>query len=222
MNILIIDDQPKIVNFLRIGLEEGGHFVHTAEDGKEGVLRAATRNYDLILLNWILPTVSGIEVCQAIRVSDTQTPIIFITTKDTLEDTIVALEHGANDYIKKPFSLEELISRIMAYERKGQNSEREYWLSDINIKMNTYKVFKSGREVLLTRKEFLLLAYLLRHKGQVCSRTDIIKEVWSSDYEYDPGIIDVFMSNIRKKLRISATDERLRTVRGIGFIANES
>ncbi|OXA69065.1 hypothetical protein B0A67_20120 [Flavobacterium aquidurense] len=222
MNILIIDDQPKNVDFLRLGLEDEGHFVHTAEDGQEGVLRATTRNYDLILVSWILPSASGMEVCQAIRVSDIHTPIIFLTVKDYLEDTIIGLECGANDYIKKPFGRAELLSRIMVYEKKGhKKSEREYRLSDIIINMSSYKVFKADREVVLTRKEFLLLAYLVRHKGEVCSRVDIIREVWGIDYEYDASIIDVFMSNVRKKLRINADDKRLRTIRGIGFMADE-
>ena len=222
MNILIIDNQPKNVNFLRLGLEDEGHFVHTAEDGQEGVLRATTRNYDVILLSWILPSASGMEVCQAIRVSDIHTPIIFLTAKDYLEDTIIGLECGANDYIKKPFTRGELLSRIMVYEKKGQKkSEREYSLSDITIKMSSCKVLKANREVLLTRKEFLLLAYLVRNKGEVCSRVDIIREVWGIDYEYDTSIIDVFMSSIRRKLRVTADDKRLRTVRGIGFMAEE-
>ncbi|CAA9197763.1 response regulator transcription factor [Flavobacterium sp. NPDC079362] len=221
MNILIIDNQKKNLDFLRIGLEAEGHFIHTAEDGKEGVLRAVTRTYDLILLNWILPSISGMESCREIRMQHILTPVIFMTSKETLDQTINGLNCGANDYIKKPFSLEDLLSRITVYEKNAQNYEHEYLLSDISVKMNSYKVFKAEREVLLTRKEFLLLAYLVKRKGQICTRSEIIKEIWGVHYEYDTSILDVFMSSIRKKLRITAADKRLRTVRGIGFIADE-
>ncbi|MFP5436725.1 MAG: response regulator transcription factor [Bacteroidia bacterium] len=222
MNILIIDDQHKNLNFLRRGLEEEGHFIHTAEDGEEGLLRALTKNYDLILLNWILPVLSGVEVCRSIRSADKTTPILFQTTKETLEETILGLDSGANDYIKKPFSFAELQSRINVYIRNANTAEREYVLDDIHLNINTHRVFKGLREVNLTQKEFLLLSYLLRNKGQVCSRDDIIREVWGIHYDYNPGIIDVFMNGLRKKLNIKPQDQRLRTIRGIGFMASDT
>lgn len=217
MTILIVDNQIKTLDSIRLGLEQNGHFIHIAEDGNEGVLRALTKRYDLILLSWLLPGLSGLEVCRAIRQKDMRTPILFTTQKETLDQTIKGLEYGANDYIKKPFSLAELLTRVSTYN-STRDFQSRYSIGDIVVDLNTYQVLKGTKEIKLTQKEFLLFSYLLRHKGKVCLRNDIIREVWGTNYDYDPGIIDVYVNAIRKKLKITKEDRTLKTIRGVGFI----
>lgn len=217
MTILIVDNQIKTLESIRLGLEQNGHFIHTAEDGNEGVLRALTKKYDLILLSWLLPGLSGLEVCRAIRQKDILTPILFTTQKETLEQTIKGLECGADDYIKKPFSLADLLTRVSAFD-STPDFEGRYSIGDIVVNLHTYQVLKGKKEIKLTQKEFLLFSHLLRHKGKVCLRNDIIRAVWGTNYEYDPGIIDVYINAIRKKLKITKEDPTLKTIRGVGFI----
>jgi DNA-binding response OmpR family regulator len=219
MRILIIEDQSKILNLLQEGLEEEGHAVTAAEDGEEGLLLALSENFDLILLDWMLPVRSGLEVCRAIRSADRKTPIIFLTARDTVEDTVRGLEAGANDYIKKPFSFAELLARINVYARAMDADE--YRLGNLVLKRQTHQVFAGATEIFLTAKEFLLLEFLLRNKGRVCTRMEIIEAIWGSHYDYDNNIIDVFMNGIRKKAGLRVSDELLKTIRGVGFIAND-
>jgi DNA-binding response OmpR family regulator len=167
-----------------------------------------------------LPKISGIEVCKKVRATDSKTPIIFLTARDTVQDTIEGLKAGANDYIKKPFSFEELLARISVYFRKDEQINH---LSVGLIAMNrlTHQVFVGGREVFLTQREFELLHFLMKNKGSVCSRTQIIEEVWNIHFEYDSGVIDVFMNSIRKKLNVPKDQELIKTIRGIGYIAKD-
>jgi DNA-binding response OmpR family regulator len=167
----------------------------------------------------MLPVRSGLEVCRAIRSADRKTPIIFLTARDTVEDTVRGLEAGANDYIKKPFSFAELLARINVYARAMDADE--YRLGNLVLKRQTHQVFAGATEIFLTAKEFLLLEFLLRNKGRVCTRMEIIEAIWGSHYDYDNNIIDVFMNGIRKKAGLRVSDELLKTIRGVGFIAND-
>lgn len=222
MNILVVEDQNGILKFLKQGLEEEGYSVDMAEDGIAGLAKIQNHTYSLILLDWMLPKMNGLELCRKIRLSDTVTPIIFLTARDTLEDTIMGLKAGANDYIKKPFSFEELLARISVQLRSYNDIKPEYSLGDIILKTETHQIFRNGKEIYLTQKEFMLLEYLLSNKGTICTREDIIKDVWKIHFDYDTGIIDVFMNGIRKKLGLQKDDNRIKTVRGVGYIANES
>ena len=222
MNILVVEDQNGILKFLKQGLEEEGYGVDMAEDGIAGLAKIQSHTYSLILLDWMLPKMNGLELCRKIRLSDTVTPIIFLTARDTLEDTIMGLKAGANDYIKKPFSFEELLARISVQLRNYNDDKPEYSLGDIILKTNTHQIFRDEKEIYLTQKEFMLLEYLLSNKGKICTREDIIKDVWKIHFDYDTGIIDVFINGIRKKLGLQKDDNRIKTVRGVGYIANES
>lgn len=221
MNILVVEDQNGILKFLQQGLEEEGYTVDIAEDGVAGLTKIQSHSYSLILLDWMLPKITGLELCRKIRLSDTVTPIIFLTARDTLEDTIMGLKAGANDYIKKPFSFEELLARINVQLRNYNSNKPEYSLGDIILKTETHQIFCKGEEVNLTQKEFMLLEYLLINKGKICTREDIIKDVWKIHFDYDTGIIDVFMNGIRKKLSLQKDDKRIKTVRGVGYIVND-
>jgi DNA-binding response OmpR family regulator len=220
MKILIIEDEIGISNFLKQGLEEENYQVLIAHNGLDGLEMALKQVPDLILLDWMLPKMQGIDVCINIRNSGSQVPILFLTAKDTVQETIDGLKAGANDYIKKPFSFDELLERIKIHFRSAKTNQI-LTLGSIKIICDKYEVYSNEELVQLTQKEYKLLHYLISNKGIVCSRNQIIEDVWDIHFEYDTGVIDVFMNAIRKKLHLSKDDERLKTIRGIGFIAND-
>ena len=219
-HILIIEDEPGIYTFLKQGLEEEGYSISIAVDGEQGVELFRTEKPDLILLDWVLPKMDGIDVCKAIRQEDINIPILFLTARDTVQDTIEGLQCGANDYIKKPFSFEELLERIKIHFR---NSIEQGILTLGNISLNsqTYEVQIEASDIALTHREFELLEFLIKNKGNVCKRDEIIEKVWGINFEYDTGVIDVFINAIRKKLNLEKDNGYIKTVRGVGNIANE-
>lgn len=221
MRILVVEDEPGISSFLKQGLEEETYAVDIAENGEKGLQLALSGNYDLLLLDWMLPLKSGVEVCREFRDQFADTPVIFLTAKDTVEETIAGLQSGANDYIKKPFHFEELLERIRVQLRAKGGSAEKYTLGPITLFTDRHQVFKGEEGVQLTQKEFALLEYLMKNKNQVCRRTQIIEEVWDIHFEYNTGVIDVFMNSLRKKLHFTANEDYIQTVRGIGYIAKD-
>jgi DNA-binding response OmpR family regulator len=219
MHILIVEDEKGIVDFLKQGLEEEGFIISYATNGKEGLDMAISLPIDLVLLDWMLPKMTGIEVCKGIRLQK-NIPIIFLTAKDTVQETIEGLKAGANDYIKKPFSFDELLERIKIHFRNN-GLHNVLTLGNITLDKNKFQVFVNETEVTLTQREFELLEYLIKNKGSVCTRHKIIEDVWDIHFEYDTGVIDVFMNAIRKKLNLTKDEELIKTIRGVGYIANE-
>ena len=217
MRILVIEDEIGIARFLKQGLEEETFVVDLAEDGKQGLDLALSENYDLLLVDWMLPGLSGIEVCRQVRKHDTSTPIIFLTAKDTVQDTVFGLQQGANDYIKKPFHFEELLARIQVQLRPKAESGTRLTLGNIVLDLERHQVFKGEEEISLTHKEFSLLAFLLRNKGKVCRRTRIIESVWDIHFEYNTGVIDVYINALRKKLKLNKEEDYIQTIRGVGY-----
>jgi DNA-binding response OmpR family regulator len=192
-----------------------------ANDGERGLQLATSQKINMILLDWILPKMSGIEVCKAIRKVDSKTPIIFLTAKDTIQETIEGLKAGANDYIKKPFSFDELVERIKIHFR-NENESDELTLGNIKVVKSKHQIFVNNHETTFTQREFELLVYLIKNKGNVCTRNQIIEDVWDIHFDdYDTGVIDVFMNAIRKKLNLNKDEELIKTIRGIGYIAND-
>lgn len=220
MKILIVEDEIGIATFLKQGLEEENFEVLIANDGQSGLEMALKHKVNIILLDWMLPKMTGIEVCKSIRQADTKTPIIFLTAKDTVQETIEGLKAGANDYIKKPFSFDELVERIKIHFR-DEYPNQELYLDNIKIDKLRHQIFVDKTEVILTPREFELLFYLIKNKGNVCTRTQIIEDVWNIHFEYDTGVIDVFMNAIRKKLNLRKDQELIKTIRGVGYIAND-
>jgi DNA-binding response OmpR family regulator len=220
MHILIVEDEIGIMQFLQQGLEEEGYQITTALDGLKGFELIQENSFDLILLDWMLPKMTGLELCKAIRLKDTKTPILFLTAKDTIQETIEGLQSGANDYIKKPFSFEELVERIKVHFRDA-NEQENLQLGSIQIDLHKHMVFVSDKEVSLTQREFELLCYLVKNKGKVCTRNQIIEDVWDIHFEYDTGVIDVFINAIRKKLNLKIEEDYIKTIRGVGYIAND-
>jgi DNA-binding response OmpR family regulator len=220
MKILIVEDELGIMQFLKQGLEEEGFVISTALDGSAGLELAQKGNFDLILLDWMLPKMSGLEVCKAFRISNKTTPILFLTAKDTTQETIQGLQAGANDYIKKPFDFTELLERINIHFRNIK-TETRLQLGEITINVADYSVTNAGVEVALTQREFELLRFLVINKGKVCNRKQIIEEVWDIHFNYDTGVIDVFINAIRKKLKLKVEQDYIKTVRGVGYIASD-
>lgn len=220
MRILIVEDEAGILQFLQQGLEEEGYSVVTAIDGEIGLKLLTTETFDLVLLDWMLPKLTGLDVCKSFRLHNTTTPIIFLTAKDTIQETIQGLQAGANDYIKKPFSFDELVERIKVHFR--DNHEKQLLsLGSIEIDLLKHQVSVNNNEVILTPREFELLHYLVKNKGIVCTRTQIIEDVWDIHFDYDTGVIDVFMNSIRKKLDLKKEEDYIKTIRGVGYIAND-
>ncbi len=224
MRILIVEDETSIANFIRDGLAEEGFAVDIADNGKKGLQLALDNlaEYDVILLDWMLPGLNGIEICRSIRRENEIIPIIFLTAKDTVDDAVFGLEAGANDYIRKPFSFEELLARIRVLMRSHQQVSPEFEAGDILMDVERHIVSKEGKPVDLTQKEFALLEYLLRNKGKVCRRTRIIEKIWDIHFEHDSSVIDVYINALRRKLDTPGTPSLITTVRGVGYKIEEA
>lgn len=221
MRILVIEDEPGIANFLRDGLTEESFAVDIADNGNKGFELASTNDYDLILLDWMIPGLSGIEVCRRIRKSNSLVPIIFLTAKDAVSDTVFGLEAGANDYIKKPFEFEELLARIRVQLRTKEGEQTLLSIGKIIMNIETHQVFNNSKEIILTQKEFALLEYLIRNKNKVCTRTRIIEHVWDIHFDADTSVIDVYINFLRKKLDDGSGKTFIFTIRGVGYVARD-
>jgi len=220
MRILIVEDEVGILQFLRQGLEEEGYTIVTATDGDKALELLTNDNFDLVLLDWMLPKLTGLEVCKAYRLQNKTSPVIFLTAKDTVQETIEGLQSGANDYIKKPFSFDELVERIKIHFR-NKAEEQVLTLGPIEMDLSKHLVMVDNEVITLTHREFELLHYLVKNKGKVCTRTQIIEDVWDIHFDYDTGVIDVFMNAIRKKLNLKKEEDYIKTIRGVGYIAND-
>ncbi|MCB0750807.1 MAG: response regulator transcription factor [Ignavibacteriae bacterium] len=221
MKILIIEDEPGIAKFIKQGLEEELYQIEISSDGISGLENAKNNYYDLILLDWMLPGITGLEVLTQLRKTNKEIPVIFLTAKDTVQDTVLGLKAGANDYIKKPFAFEELLERIKVQLRPKTSVDDKLIWGDIIIDRRAYQVFKNDKEIILTQKEFSLLEFLILNKGKVCTRTQIIQKVWDINFEYNTGVIDVFINALRNKLDLKESDNYIKTIRGIGYTARE-
>jgi DNA-binding response OmpR family regulator len=218
MRILLIEDERPIADFVQRGLKAEGYSVSCAYDGEEGLALARTGDYALILLDVLLPKLSGLEVLKGIRQSDEALPVIMLTALAETDDVVTGLDLGASDYLTKPFAFDELLARIRAHLRKpGQANASSLEVGGINLDFRTRKVDRDGRAVKLTAREFELLAYLMRYPDQVLSRAQILNAVWG--YDYDPGtnVLDVYVGYLRKKLAEADGEAPIQTVRSAGY-----
>jgi DNA-binding response OmpR family regulator len=221
MRLLIIEDEPGIAGFLKDGLEEEYFAVDIAYDGKSGLDLALTNEYDLLIVDWMIPALSGIEVCRQVRKAGSLVPILFLTAKDTLEDVVFGLDAGANDYIKKPFEFEELLARIRVQLRNKNRADDSLSAGSLNINPVTHQVFSGTTEIALTPKEFALLEYLIRNKDRVCTRSRIIEHVWDIHFDSDTSVIDVYITFLRRKLEAAGCGNLIQTIRGVGYIVRQ-
>lgn len=224
MRIFLAEDETAIAGFLKEGLEEEGFAVDVATNGREALEMAMTNlnEYDIILLDWMMPGISGIEICRSIRKENKAIPVIFLTAKDTVDDTVFGLEAGANDYLKKPFAFEELLARIRVLLRNKTGEQNIFETESIVLNTEAHLVTKNGHPIELTQKEFALLEYLLRNKGKVCRRSRIIEKIWDIHFDKDTSVIDVFINALRKKLDTKDNESFIQTIRGVGYRVNDN
>lgn len=223
MRIFLAEDETAIAGFLKEGLEEEGFAVDVALNGRTALemVLSNLNEYDIILLDWMLPGVSGIEICRSIRKENNSIPVIFLTAKDTVDDTVFGLEAGANDYLKKPFAFEELLARIRVLLRNKTGEQTVFKTGNIVLNTEVHIVTRNGETIDLTQKEFALLEYLLRNKGKVCRRSRIIEKIWDIHFDKDTSVIDVFINALRKKLDTKDTASFIQTIRGVGYRVND-
>ncbi|HOW88482.1 MAG TPA: response regulator transcription factor [Candidatus Omnitrophota bacterium] len=219
MRILIIEDEKKMASFLERGLKEEHYTVDVAYDGEKGLEYAMTHEYDLLIVDWMLPKMSGIELCHQLRNEGKKNPILILTAKDSVEDKIKGLDQGADDYLTKPFSFDELLARVRALLRRPAHLADKTVLECANLKLDLIKrqAWAGETEIALSQKEFALLEFLMRHAGEVVSRTAIAEHVW--DLHFDPmsNTIDVYINFLRKKIGETVSKGKIETVRGIGY-----
>jgi DNA-binding response OmpR family regulator len=224
MKLLIIEDEQDIAAFLKKGLEENGHEAQLAYDGEMGLRLAASVPYDLILLDIILPKINGLEVCKKLRQELGFTnPILMLTALGATDDVVDGLNIGADDYLVKPIKFKELLARLMALNRRKEFSVSNNVLQvgDLILNQDTKEVNRAGDLINLTAKEFNLLAYLMRNKGRVLSRIDILENVWEINFDLGTNVIDVYMNYLRKKVDKQFETKLLHTVVGMGYVIKE-
>jgi len=221
--ILIVEDEKQMSMFIEMELKHEGYEVDAEYDGREAVAKVMNNEYDLILLDIMIPSLNGIEVCRRIRQSS-DVPIIMLTAKSDISDKVLGLDLGANDYLTKPFAIEELLARIRVYTREKvlKNKLNEIKVRDIVVNNITHQVWRSGKEIQLTKKEYDLLETLLINKNIVLSRDKLTEEVWGYDYAGDTNVVDVFIRYLRSKIDDSFNDKLITTIRGVGYVIKDN
>jgi DNA-binding response OmpR family regulator len=217
MKILIIEDDLKIINFLKKGLEEECYIVDYAINGDEGLYLASVNEYDLILLDIMIPIKDGIEVCKILRASKNLTPIIMLTAKDSIEDKIKGLDIGANDYLAKPFSFAELLARIRVQLRAIPSVQTKLSIGDLELDLLNKTALRANENIVLTSKEFTLLEFLIKNKDRVLSETTINSAISSFEDSNISNIVNVYIYRLRNKIDKKFDKKLIKTVRGIGF-----
>lgn len=218
MRILVVEDEHKLAEILRRWLEEQGHAVDVAHDGDLGLARAETSSYDLLILDVMLPRLSGIELCRQLRKKGESVPVLMLTARDTVEDRVAGLDGGADDYLVKPFAWPELLARVRALLRR-HSPTRDPVLSAGDLELDTVsqQVRRAGTPVAFTSREYAVLEYLLRHPNQVLTRDQIAEHVWGLDFPAASNVIDVYMATLRRKLHDHREPRLLHTIRGAGY-----
>ena len=221
MKILIIEDDEKIINFLKKGLEEESYTVDYSLNGDEGIYLASVNDYDLILLDIMMPIKDGIEVCKTLRASKIQTPIIMLTAKDSIEDKIKGLDIGANDYLAKPFSFSELLARIRVQLRTKHSFESTLKIADLELNLLSKTAKRASDLILLTAKEFAILEFLIKNKNKVLSETVIMDSLSNLDDTNISNVVNVYIYRLRNKIDKPYDKKLIKTVRGMGFKIND-
>jgi DNA-binding response OmpR family regulator len=218
---LVIEDDTKTAGALEIGLRGEGFFPTVAKSGEEGLSRASTNDFDVIILDWLLPGRDGLEVLKTLRSRGDRTPILLLTARDAVEDRVLGLDAGADDYLVKPFAFTELVARLRALLRRaGSDEPLCQQCGNLILHFQSRRVTRAGREIALTPREFDLLAYLLRHHGQPVTRRIIAREVWREPNRATPldNVIDVHLAHLRRKIDDGHSMRLIHTIRGVGFL----
>ncbi|MBD2691733.1 response regulator transcription factor [Anabaena catenula] len=217
-HILLVEDEVKLARFVELELSSEGYQVTVANDGMTGLTLARELSPDLALLDWMLPGLSGVEICRRLRATGNSIPVILLTAKDEVSDRVAGLDAGADDYVIKPFSIEELLARIRAHLRRTQETDEDILqFEDLSLNRRTRQIYRGKRTIELTAKEFDLLEYLLSHPRQVFTREQILEKVWGYDFMGDSNIIEVYIRYLRLKLEEKNEKRLIHTVRGVGY-----
>ncbi len=227
MRLLVIEDELKLADYLHKGLSENGYVVDVARDGIQGRHLATQGEYDLLLLDLMLPGIDGFGVLKAVRAQG-NTPVLMLTARDKVEDRVRGLQEGADDYLVKPFAFSELLARVGALLRRGANgtagathAATQLRLADLEVDLVSRKVYRAEKRLDLTAKEFSLLSLLLRRGGQILSRTTLAEQVWDMNFDSDTNVVEVAVRRLRAKLDDPFTPKLLHTVRGMGYVLEE-
>ena len=221
-HILLVEDEVKLARFVELELSFEGYQVSVANDGLSGLTMARESHPDIVVLDWMLPGMSGVDICRRLRATGEKVPIILLTAKDEVSDRVTGLDAGADDYVVKPFSIEELLARIRAHLRRNLEEDVDI-LQFENLKLNrsTREVYRGTRQIELTAKEFDLLEHLMSHPRQVITRDRILEEVWGYDFMGDSNIIEVYIRYLRLKLEANNEKRLIQTIRGVGYVLRE-
>jgi DNA-binding response OmpR family regulator len=219
MRILVVEDDKKVASFLEKGLREEGYSVDVAHDGEDGLVKAHVHDYDLLLLDVMLPGKTGFEIVRELRSRENAVPVLMLTARDAQDDVVMGLDAGADDYLTKPFAFDELLARVRALLRRGGASRLDRLLyDDVELDRVKHLAFRAGERLDLTPKEFQLLEYFLTHSERVVRRTELLEKVW--DLHFDPmsNVVDVHVGHLRQKLRKAGSGPLVHTVRGVGYM----
>jgi two-component system, OmpR family, copper resistance phosphate regulon response regulator CusR len=222
MKILVVEDETKTANYLRKGLVECGFVVDVAARGDEGLNLARNQEYDLVILDVMLPEQDGWSVLAAMRRAEIRTPVIFLTARDSVQDRVKGLDLGADDYLVKPFAFSELLARVRSLLRRGPTRQPDtVCVADLELDLVRYKATRAGQRLDLTPKEFLLLSLLARRAGEVLSRTLIAEMVWDMNFDSDTNVVDVHVRRLRSKVDDPFERKLIHTVRGVGYVVED-
>jgi two-component system OmpR family response regulator len=225
MRLLIVEDEPEVLSYIVKGMKEAGHTVDTAINGKDGLFLATTEQYDLLIIDRMMPELDGLTVIKTLRGAGNNTPVLILSALGEVDDRVKGLRSGGDDYLVKPFAFAELLARSEILARRAHNGttsgETSLFSGDLTLNLLSRKVTRGQQEIELQTREFKLLEYLLRHKGQVVTRTMLLEHVW--DYHFDPqtNVIDVHISRLRRKIDEYANTSLIQTVRGAGYIIKD-
>jgi DNA-binding response OmpR family regulator len=219
----VVEDDPRIARLVERALREAGHQVEVARDGLEGLEKAQAESHDLIVLDLLLPEMDGLEICRHLRKQRVRTPILMLTARDGVSDRVKGLDAGADDYLVKPFALDELLARIRALGRRAKDGEEEdiMRVGDLTLDLARHDARRGDRTISLTAKEFALLAYLMRHTGRVLTKDQITDHVWGYDSEATSNVVEIYVHYLREKVDRGFSRPLIRTVRGVGYKIEE-
>ncbi len=222
MRILIVEDEKKVASFIKKGLEEEYYAVDVALDGKEGLKLASSEEYDLFIMDIMLPYMDGLAVVRELRNRGIATPVLMLTVKDSVNDKVEGLDAGADDYLTKPFAFEELLARIRALLRRSESAKTtKLKAGDLVLDLQSHRVIRNNREIILTPKEYSILEYLMRNMNKVVSRTKLIEHVYDYHFDTETNIIDVYINKVRTKVDANSEKPLIHTIRGVGYIIKD-
>lgn len=219
MRILIVEDEPKTGEYLKRGLAEAGYQVDWVQEGQAGLRQALSEEYELLILDVMLPGLSGWEVLKAIRERGVTLPVLFLTARDQVEERVRGLELGADDYLVKPFAFAELLARVRTLLRRGKNREpATFQVADLELDLRRRRAIRGGKRIDLTAKEFALLELLMRRRGEILPRSLIASQVWDMNFESDTNVVEVAVKRLRTKVDVDFDRKLIHTVRGMGYV----